>query len=552
MSRSETKNVDSIITIGAVWAIAQIAVRLLSLICRVKLVRIVGTRDMGFYAVAYQVYQFLVPVFTIGIPTALSSLIVTYSNKKESGKIQMIFKSTLIFALIVGAIYAGIIFFCSGLISRFIFNVGDGENVLKFMAPAMVLVAIPCVFRGYFQGLGANILSSISMVIERAVWVVAAVGLAYELTGKGTSFGAGGGILGLSVGAAAASVFCIVIYLILRKPIRAKAKRSAARHKLNKKHKRNSKSGKLSFADVVGLVAGVAIPTALGQIVFSLTNITDTLMFSRLLGFREYSDSVRMEMYGIYFGEFSLILEAMLVLTAAAGTSMFVGLTEKIRENDQQQVHKKMTSMIRMTMTVAMPISIGLMVLSVAVMQLTFRDVSGFPANILLVGAPMIAMYSLSTLTMLMLQAVRQKQKAPVANTWIALFVHIVAVIPLLLYTDLNIYAIIFGNYIFTFVLTFLNMQSLRKHSGYQEHYGSAIVMPLIAALIMGLVSWLSYRGLMLVFSNMIFAFVVSAILSVAVYCLAVIIFDILSEEEIRSLPFGSSIVRLCKKIHAL
>lgn len=99
---------------------------------------------------------------------------------------------------------------------------------LKILGPALVVVAVLGVLRGFFQGLGTMMPSAISQIIEQIVNAIISVWAAYVLYRYGTkiravlgdadhygpAYGAAGGTLGTNLGSVAAlilyfSYFCL-------------------------------------------------------------------------------------------------------------------------------------------------------------------------------------------------------------------------------------------------------------------------------------------------------------------------------------------------------
>ena len=226
-------------------------------------------------------------------------------------------------------------------------------------------------------------------------------------------------------------------------------------------------------------------------------------------------------------------------------------VTRAVTLKQIDDLRARISSIIRLTMVISIPCCVGLMVLAAPIMQLLFSDYSELPVKLMLLGAPTIALYSLSTVTISILQAIKQMRK-PVINSGIALAVHTVALVVLLLFTDMNIYALVYGNYVFTFVVCLLNLRELKKHTGYQMEYKNAVILPTIVSLIMGVVTWISYKAVFALVHNIIIALAISVILSVAVFAVGVVVFGVLSEEDLYAMPKGNVLVGICKKFHIM
>lgn len=60
---------------------------------------------------------------------------------------------------------------------------------------------------------------------------------------------------------------------------------------------------------------------------------------------------------------------------------------------------------------------------------------------------------------------------------------------------DMNIYGMVFGNYVFAFLMCWLNLRAMKKYIGYEQEYKYSVVMPTLVSVAMGILTWLVYQG---------------------------------------------------------
>lgn len=535
---SQKKKGDNLVITSSILAIAQIVVRLIGLFYRVPLMRIVGDEGMGYYSLAYEVYTFLLLISSNGIPLALSLLLSSSLAKGEFRNAQRIFKCTMIFSGVIGGVFAVATFFGATPIAHALFSTTNVAPALRVIAPTIFISAILGVYRGYFQGKNSMVPTALSQVIEQIINAVVSVLAAWLLIRKGAAYGAAGSALGTCTGAFAAMAFCMLIYHIYRPTVRKLMKRDRTGHMMAQNQ-------------IYKLIIMTMIPIILSQTVFQLSGILDSSLYSKLLDIRGYTQTVRVEMYGVYNGEYKMLINVPLAISSSIGIALIPMVTRAVTLNQIDDLRVRISSIVRLTMVISIPCCVGLMVLAAPIIQLLFSDYSELPVKLMLLGAPTIALYSLSTVTISILQAIKQMRK-PVTNSGIALIIHTVVLIGLLLFTDMNIYALVYGNYVFTFVVCLLNLRDLKKHAGYQMEYKNAVILPTIVSLLMGVVTWISYKAVFAVVHNIIIALVISVILSVAVFAVGVVVFGVLSEEDLYAMPKGNVLVGICKKFHIM
>lgn len=109
---------------------------------------------MGILGMVMPVYQLLLTIVTLGLPTVLARFVAIDLSK---GNIAGIGKNKrtcflLIFILSVGMALA-ILFFATG-ISSLLYKDQRTGTVLRFLAPLLILTSFSLTYRGYYRGLG--------------------------------------------------------------------------------------------------------------------------------------------------------------------------------------------------------------------------------------------------------------------------------------------------------------------------------------------------------------------------------------------------------------
>ena len=77
-------------------------------------------------------------------------------------------------------------------------------------------------------------------------------------------------------------------------------------------------------------------------------------------------------------------------------------------------------------------------------------------------------------------------------------------------------------------------------------------VIPLISSAVMGLATFLVYRGIHTLLKSNIVATVVAIIVAVVVYAVVLLLLKGLDEDEILRFPKGAMLVQLAKRLHLL
>ena len=160
--------------------------------------------------------------------------------------------------------------------------------------------------------------------------------------------------------------------------------------------------------------------------------------------------------------------------------------------------------------------------------------------------AVVIILYALSTLTTAILQGLGRLRE-PLIHNAAALVIHIIALVVMLRYLNLNIYAVLYSNAIFALVVCVLNALAIRRFIYYQQEIRKTYLVPLIASIIMAFGSYALWYVFNLVLGNSI-ATIVAILCGIVIYLIALVAFRGLTEPEMRRLPKGEILVRAFKK----
>ena len=190
-------------------------------------------------------------------------------------------------------------------------------------------------------------------------------------------------------------------------------------------------------------------------------------------------------------------------------------------------------------------------VLASPILQLLFGDSSALAARMLMLGAPAIIVFSLSTLSNGLLQGMN-RMKEPIKNAVIALILHLFVLVGLMLGADLNIFAVVIANMVFGLLMCILNARSMHRYSGYRQEIKKTFLVPAICSAGMGIVVWLIYKLFLYLLRSNTLATIFSIVAGIVTYTLLLFALKGLTEQEILRFPKGRAVVSLAKRLHLL
>lgn len=544
-SKKSSAKSSSFLVQGGILAIASIVVRLIGILYRVPLTEIIGDKGNTFYSTAYSIYSILLLLSSYSLPVAVSRLISVKAAAGEYKNIQRIMTVTLGFAIVVGGGLSMLTLFGAEFLATTISNAPLAAIPLRFLAPAVLIVAILGTYRGFFQGMGSTVPTAVSQILEQVSHAIICLIAAYFLFQyganadaiKGTdsyayAWGAAGGAIGCTAGTVVALLFCVFVYMSYTPYF----KRLLRKDKTKKKD---------SYAEIIGLLFVTIIPIVLSTAVYNLIDIVDQVIYSHSV-----SSSVYESTWGVYTAKYLLLIHVPVAIASAMSASTVPAISKAQKEGKSKEVVRKTALVIKCTMLIAIPSAVGLTVLAAPIVKLLFRSDSSAANLYLTIGGMAVIFYSLSTITNGILQGIGKLQ-IPVRNSAISLGIHIVLLAVLMKFTDMGIFAVIFSYIVFGVCICTLNSFAINKYMNYHQNIMSFYVRPGIAAGIMGICAYFVNWAASKLFGGTI-AVILAVAVAVAVYAILVVKFRIVREEELISMPKGKSIVRLCKKLHLL
>lgn len=539
---------------GSILAAASIVSRIIGLLYRLPMTEIIGDTGNNYYSCAFEIYNIMLIISSYSLPLAVSKLVSARVAKGERRQAYQILKGALIFATIAGLIVALIVYFGAELFTAML-QTPLSIFALRILAPVLVVVAILGVLRGFFQGLGNMIPSAVSQVIEQIVNAIISIWAAYVLFQYGTkigevlgdperygaAYGAAGGTLGTNLGAVSALLFMLFVFFAYMRVFKKKMKRE-----------RNVEVD--SFGYTMKILVVTIIPVLLSTTIYNISGILDQGIFKNIATMQGYTVDQIDVWWGVFSGKYKVLINVPISIASAMAASSVPSLSASFAAGEKDKVNNQINAAIRFITVIAMPCCVGLAVLAKPIFSLLFPGTISsldMATTMMWVGAVAVVFYSLSTLTNGLLQGIDQL-KIPVRNAGISLVAHLILLVVLMLVFKLNIYAVIIANAFFAFLVCILNALALQRHAGYKQEFLKTFVIPAAASGIMGVVAFGSYSLSYLILKSNLICIVLSIILAVITYAVALLLLKGLDEEEIRSFPKGYLLVKVAKKFRLL
>ncbi len=529
---------------GSILAAAGIIVRLIGLLYKIPMIRILGTEGIGYYNTAYEIYNIGLILSSYSLPLAMSKLIAARRVQRRHQDVRRVFFTGMAFSAAVGGIMTLILLLGGDWITANIFKSPSSALPLKVMAPTIFVFSIMGVIRGYFQGHGNMVPTSVSQIIEQIVHAIVSIAASYAFMvwfasrPNPRSYGAAGGTLGTLLGAVAALAFLAFLMILHRR-------------KNWKTWNRPQEAEAESWNTVFAALLLTLTPIILSQFVYQLSGSVDNAMFGIIMDGKGLAERERASLLGIYSGEYRLLSNVPVAIASSLGASMIPSIVRSRTQKKHKEVQYKIRMTVKFNMLIAIPCAVGMGALSGPIMQLIFGDSSPLAANLLRIGSLAVVFFSLSTVTNSVLQGIDLMRKS-VTHSAISLVIHVILVYVMLQHLNMGVYGLVIGNVTFALVVCALNWLAIGRALRYRQEVKNTFLLPLAAAAIMGVVTLAVYSGIFALFSSNVLALTISIPLAMAIYGFLIIILKAVTPQELPDMPFGARILRICRKMGLL
>lgn len=531
---------------GSILAMASILVRMIGLVYRIPMNNILGDEGMGIYSASYEVYNIMLIISSYGLPMAVSKMVSAKCAERRYRSAYNLFYRSLVFSLFTGGAAALFLYFGADFLEENFFAKYHGIALpLRVLAPTIFIVAVMGVFRGLFQGRKTMMPTAVSQIFEQIINAFVSVAASFMLMRRYSQspdvagWGAAGGTMGTLFGAIAAFIILFFIYLLYR-PVMEKQKR------------RDRISARESLSASYKLILWTVVPIILSQTVYQLSGIIDVTLFNMAMESRGMAAREVSSLLGIYSTKYRLLVNVPAAVSTAIASSMIPALVSSYLMGNKREVHERAGLAVKFNMIIAFPSAVGLAVLGEPILRLLFRN-SDFALGgaMLMTGSACVIFYALSTVTSGVLQSI-DKMNLPVIHSLISLVLHVVLVYGLLMFTEMGVFALVLGNVTYPMLVCYLNGRSVRKYTGFRQEVVRTFSVPLIASVLMGIVTYLVYQGCFMATRRIIVAVIPAVFVAVFSYFVLVLKLQSLNRAELYEFPFGRRMSILADKLHLL
>ena len=541
----------------ALLAAATAIVKIIGALYKIPLKMIIGDEGFSYFNTAYEIYSLLLLISTAGLPVAMSRMISQASALGHSNQVKKVYSTSRNLFLILGI--TGSLLMIVG--SKWLAGVQgqpDAWYAIACLGPCVLLICMMSTYRGFFQGQGNMIPTSVSQVLEAIVKLIVGIGLALAVMRLFDSIpkAAGGAILGVTISCVAS-----VLYLLgcFRKGYRQLPE---------------SNDAALSGKSTAKQLLSIAIPITIGAAGLQLLTVLETGIYmdniTELLNSGLYNNSliqtlrdkvlleypqisikdlntkVAANLKGIY-NMTQTVYNLPVAFIAPITISIIPAITSHLTLQNHGSARATAESAARITGLICMPCAAGLIVLSSPVMSL-LGGYSGEQLNLasqlMSIMGVCIVFNSIVLLTNAIMQA-HGHANLPVVNMFIGGILKLIAVFVLTANPHIAILGTPIGSFLCYVSITALNLLTMRKCISQPPAILKNLIRSALAAAIMAAVVY--GVSIILPTQSRVLLCAVPVMVGVVVYAFTAIKLKAITREDCLLLPKGDKLAKLLK-----
>ena len=512
---------------------------------------VIGDEGNGYYGYAFNIYSIVLMVSSYSIPSAISKLMAQKLALGEYRNAQRVFYCTMAYALTVGAAFSLFVWFGAGLLVP-----PRSVPVLRVLAPTIFIFAILGVLRGYFQANQTMVQTSISQILEQIMNAAVSIGAAWFFMHRLAAgqdvheqavYGAMGSALGTGSGVMTALIFMAVMYLVNRRYFM--------------KRIRKDRTGREDpWTGIMRDTILVITPFILSGFILNLTTTVNQTIFSKIMIGAKGLDEIDITTaYGIFSNKAVVITNIPISIATAVAAAIIPNISSAYARKDREETRRRVIAAVRITNIIATPCALGLIALARPVTMVLFPqwESLGLASALLALLGVTVIFYSIATIMNAALQSIGRMQM-PLVSAGIALAVQTLVLLILLFATNMGVFALVLVSILYSLMIFLLDTYFLQRYLKLDMDLYNVYARPLFAATIMGVATYglytmfevfLELLGSRSLYLNNLIAMVPAILAAVLIYFFALIRMGTLSEEDILSLPRGSMLLKIFRKL---
>lgn len=307
--------------------------RVLGFINNIVLARFVGPEGVGLYRMAVPTLVLAITITQCGLPVAISKLVAEAEAEKDQQKVKKILVVSLSITGGLSLLITPLMIILAPLISSTLLTDERTLYPLLAISPVVPIVAVSSVLRGYFQGKQNMKPAAYSQVLEQIVRISLIALLTNMLYPFGIEYAAAGAMISSVIGEAVSFVYLWFSFKRKKKM------------KIRKDFFASAKKGKATLASLME----VALPTTGSRMIGSVAWFFEPVVVAQSLALTGITAVMATRQYGELSGYALPLLMLPSFITYSLSTSLVPAISEAMAKKNSQLVEHRLRQALRLS-----------------------------------------------------------------------------------------------------------------------------------------------------------------------------------------------------------
>ncbi|KGK89783.1 stage V sporulation protein B [Desulfosporosinus sp. HMP52] len=498
---------------AAILLVANLFNRLLGFAYQYLIMTNIGGEAYGLFNMVFPIYMLALVITTAGIPLAIAKMVSEEVSLGRLSNAQSILRLSLVLLSFSGAIVSIVLYFLSPYLATRIFSDPRVINAFLICTPAIFIVSISSVFRGYFQGLQNMVPTAVSQIFEQIIRVAIGYTAALRLLQNSVEWAAAGLALGMLAGELVGLLSIVFQYQ------RSKSRVS-----------QDNSSPTYSSREILKSLWKLAYPVTLGRLLATGLSSLDAIIIPLRLQAAGYSAREAVTLFGQLGGSAFTLLTFPSVFTFALATSLVPAISEAATRRQLNVVRARSAEAIRLTILIGIPCLIILFYFSHPLTAFFKSSAIAPILQILALGG--ICSYIQQTTTGI-LQGLGKVQ-LPVIHSIVAAIIRIPALIYLTGLPQWGLRGTAWTYVLGYFIMAVLNLLAISRYTGMPLDLQRFVLQPIFAGVGMLLV----FQFLDPFFRGNVIGYPLEFLVGIVIYGIILLFNGGVSFNDLRRLPW--------------
>ncbi|ETI66969.1 stage V sporulation protein B [Neobacillus vireti] len=497
--------------------IAGLITRVLGFIYRIVLARSIGEEGVGLYMMAYPTFILVVTITQLGLPVAISKNIAEAEARGDYAEIKKILVVSLATTISLSIILTPAIILLAPILATTLFTDPRTYYPLIAIAPAIPIIAVSSVLRGYFQGRQNMRPSAVSQILEQIVRITLIAVMTKAFLPYGVQYAAAAAMAASVLGELLSLVYLMTTFKLKK------------RFPLRKNFFQFAQKGKKTFQDLME----IALPTMGSRMIGSVAWFFEPIVVAHSLALAGVLAVNGTKQYGLLTGYAMPLLMLPSFVTFSLATSLVPAISEANSRNNHKLIAYRLQQALRLTFLTGGLAVIVLYVLADPLMQLMYGSTKG--SYFIRLMAPFFLFFYYQGPLQAVLQALNLARAAMI-NSLIGAVVKTAVIFSLASQDSFGITGAALGIIVGFVLVTILHFATVLKKVTFPFYVGDYIK----GFLVMGASGWLGYwlfENILL--SEHLLVRVLTSITGMGIsYLVMLLLFGLIKKDEIHRIPW--------------